>query len=197
MTSLSPDLHANASTFARTFLVTKRLALCPLSDKDFAMFYHLRSHPQLRKRISSGVQNRFHARRDFDAYQSHWQRHGFGVGLVYAKEETSATPKCIGYAGLTQEEAGTCRLSYGYVPCVWGKGYATEMAQALVDWAFEGAAMQKVTATAMGKNHLSCRVLEKCGLAQVGTHTKHGKPVRLYEKDRAEAALPQPLTLAG
>jgi [ribosomal protein S5]-alanine N-acetyltransferase len=51
----------------------------------------------------------------------------------------------------------------------WGKGYATEAARAIVEWAFSVPVIRRVWATCDTQNIASARVLEKAGLQLEGT----------------------------
>ena len=46
----------------------------------------------------------------------------------------------------------------------WGKGYATEMTEALLDYSFDVLKVHRVNALCNPKNEKSWKVLEKCGL---------------------------------
>jgi RimJ/RimL family protein N-acetyltransferase len=51
----------------------------------------------------------------------------------------------------------------------WGRGYATEAARAVVDWALSVPSVHRVWATCDTQNVASARVLEKAGLQLEGT----------------------------
>lgn len=55
------------------------------------------------------------------------------------------------------------------LPKYWGKGYATEIGAALVQYAFHDLKWNKIYATTHLGHHASLHVLEKCGLHLVGT----------------------------
>lgn len=56
-----------------------------------------------------------------------------------------------------------CSLGYWLDPALWGKGYATEAAQSLIDAVFSYTDMEEIEASARVINPASRRVLEKCG----------------------------------
>jgi RimJ/RimL family protein N-acetyltransferase len=64
---------------------------------------------------------------------------------------------------------GEWELSYGFRRDRWGRGYATEAARACVRYGFEELGLEKIVADVDPANTASARVLEKCGLEQVGT----------------------------
>lgn len=75
----------------------------------------------------------------------------------------------IGSMGFKQppDETGTLELGYDIIPKYQGNGYATEMAKALVDWAFDQPGVDRVIAECLSTNIPSIRVLEKIGMKQL------------------------------
>lgn len=51
----------------------------------------------------------------------------------------------------------------------WGKGYATEAAQAMLEYSFEQLGLSKVIGVVHPDNNASNRVMEKIGLKRIGT----------------------------
>ncbi|MCM3587442.1 GNAT family N-acetyltransferase [Mesobacillus maritimus] len=68
----------------------------------------------------------------------------------------------MGFKGGPNED-GVIDLGYSIVPSYQGKGYATEMGKAMVEWGRSNSAVQKVIATCHPENLASIRVLEKIG----------------------------------
>ena len=63
---------------------------------------------------------------------------------------------------------GAVEIAYGVNPEFQGCGYATEAAQALVDFAWGDGGVQLVRAHTRSDNQASCRVLAKCGFELIG-----------------------------
>lgn len=63
---------------------------------------------------------------------------------------------------------GEVAVGYAVLPQFQGRGYASEMAGALVDWAFAQARVERVVAETDWANPASVRVLEKIGFLPVG-----------------------------
>jgi len=74
----------------------------------------------------------------------------------------------IGMASLDWEAGDSPELGYCFGVDHWGKGFATEAARALIDYAFEEFAIECVHASARVLNPASRRVLEKCGFQWTG-----------------------------
>ena len=58
-------------------------------------------------------------------------------------------------------------LSYGFRRDRWGRGYATEAAQAVVGYGFDTMRVARIVADVDPTNPASMRVLEKCGFVRV------------------------------
>lgn len=69
----------------------------------------------------------------------------------------------IGFKG-SPDEQGKVEIGYGIDSGSRGKGYATEAAGTLIDWALEQAECKVVTAWSDKENRASARVLEKVGM---------------------------------
>jgi RimJ/RimL family protein N-acetyltransferase len=69
----------------------------------------------------------------------------------------------VGLAGVSWENENAPELGYCFGVEHWGKGYATEAARAVIDYAFEEFAIDQLLAGARVLNPASRHVLEKCG----------------------------------
>jgi RimJ/RimL family protein N-acetyltransferase len=86
------------------------------------------------------------------------------------------------------ERAGELELGYRLRPDVWGRGYATEGAAALLREAFARPGVTRVYAHALLSNPGSIRVMEKIGMSYVGPWDYKGLPGAEYEALRAPAS---------
>ncbi len=88
-------------------------------------------------------------------------RNGFGFwGVLEAGEN-----ELIGFCGLRSIDDGPdVEILYGIRPPVWGRGYATEAARAVLDWAFRETPLPRIHAGADPPNAASFRVMEKLGM---------------------------------
>lgn len=93
------------------------------------------------------------------------------------------------------DNSETVSIGYRLRSQHWGKGYATEAANAVVRLAFDQYGVDRAVATTMVVNHASRRVLERAGFRHTRTvhlewddplpGTEHGEAV--YERDRSPA----------
>jgi ribosomal-protein-alanine N-acetyltransferase len=77
------------------------------------------------------------------------------------------------------EQHRRAELGYWCATEFWGRGYATEAVRAVIDYAFDTLALNKVHAACHGDNPASRRVLEKAGLTFEGQFREHS-----YRVDR-------------
>ena len=80
---------------------------------------------------------------------------------------------------ISLESRGTERLALGFAlaPEAWGKGLATEAAEAMIDAAFALTRTVEILASVRVENEASQTVLGKCGFSRIGTGLQ-GAPAR-------------------
>lgn len=85
-------------------------------------------------------------------------------------------------------------IAYAIRRSHWGRGLATEIAEALVKWHLLNARGLRLRGVVAVGNDASARVLQKIGFEEVGTEEFHGVPCREFAHPRSEprsAALPR------
>ena len=109
---------------------------------------------------------------------AHFEQHGFGMCAV----DLAATGETIGSAGLQHLEGGPeIEVGYGFLKAHWGQGYATESAWASIAYGFDEVRLERIVAVALETNVASRRVLEKCGLNEIGLTHAYGLEHVKYE----------------
>lgn len=71
-------------------------------------------------------------------------------------------------------------VSYQLLPKWWGRGYATEVVQRIVKYAFEDLGLAKVVAETQIANKASCRLLEKSGMQLEQTVERFGAEQAIF-----------------
>jgi len=95
--------------------------------------------------------------------QSDEQIRQWALGVPWGVWER-ATGELVGDCSLFfAEEHGDWELAYGLRRDRWGRGYATEAAQACVRYGFDELGLERIVADVDPANVASVRVLEKCG----------------------------------
>lgn len=84
-------------------------------------------------------------------------------------------PVLVGGGGFKGPPAeGTVEIGYSVLPQYEGRGYATEMVEALVRWALDHPGVLRVVAETEWANPASVRVLQKVGFTQTGRTSAEG-----------------------
>ena len=97
----------------------------------------------------------------------------------------------VGLVGVSWEDTSAPELGYCFGVDHWGKGFATEAARAVIDYAFEEFAIDRLLAGARVLNPASRHVLEKCGFQWTGVELHRflalgsSTPVDRFRLDRS------------
>ncbi len=94
------------------------------------------------------------------AAAAHGEEH-FGVWVIIERESKTVVGD-IGFIGPPGED-GAVEIGYSIIPDRRGRGYATEAARVLVDWALREPGVGSVVAGCEKENLPSIRVLERIG----------------------------------
>jgi ribosomal-protein-alanine N-acetyltransferase len=109
----------------------------------------------------------------------HWAVHGFGLWML--REAT--TGAVVGRAVLRHldvEGVDEVEVGYGFVPEVWGRGLATEVARACVRLGLDRLGLGSVVAITLPHHAASRRVMLKAGLAYERDIVHAGSPHVLF-----------------
>ena len=164
------------------WLETLRLELRAFVAADFDDFYRLDRDPRVMKYFTNGKP----MPRDAVAK-------AFGRVLRYpalypdlgawraSRRDTGAFIGwfCLKYAGKSPD----IEVGYKLLPAAWGRGFATEGAQALVDYGFDDLGLHRIIGVTHPGNKASQRVLMKAGLEDAGWGRYYDKRVRLFAAD--------------
>jgi RimJ/RimL family protein N-acetyltransferase len=99
----------------------------------------------------------------YHRWDEHWRRHGFGYWVVYHQDDR----EILGFCGVKLMQLHgleVLNLFYRLDPAVWGRGFATEAAIAVAQWAAADASHWPVVARVRPANTASIRVAERAGL---------------------------------
>lgn len=165
----------------RVILQTPRLRLTEWLPQDFPDFLALHADPEVMRYFISGPQTPEAARRRLDELLREQQEQGWTKWRV----EERGTGRTLGRAGFGLADDGVSReLGYLLAHDRWGRGLASELAAALVEYHF-AERRDALLAFAHVENAASRRVLEKVGFTQVGEGDWRGKPHAFYRLSRA------------
>ena len=146
---------------------TARLILRQWQPEDYASFAQMSKNPQVMQYFPK-LLNRTESDAFIDKVKTIIELHGWGFGAV----ELKSNHQFIGFVGLHSQPT-----QFSFSPCVeigwrldqayWGKGYATEAAQAVLHLAFRRLKLQKVVSFTALKNSRSERLMRKIGMRKV------------------------------
>jgi RimJ/RimL family protein N-acetyltransferase len=145
-------------------LETERLILRPWRKEDRAPFAALNADPRVAAHLA-GVMSRAESDAVVDRILDGFARHGHGPWAL----EIKAGAPFIGFCGIWRPS-----FTAHFTPCTevgwrlaydaWGKGYATEAAEAALAYAFGALGLTEIVAYTTPGNLRSRRVMERLGM---------------------------------
>jgi ribosomal-protein-alanine N-acetyltransferase len=143
-------------------LETGRLILRVQQAGDVPTLINLWLDPQV-TRYMGGPRDKARLQPEFDRVIQNPSADRYDLWPVLEKE----TGQVVGHCGLLQKEVeGSSEIELIYIldPAVWGKGYATEIGQALMRYAFDKLGVDRLIALIEPENKASERVAIKIGM---------------------------------
>jgi ribosomal-protein-alanine N-acetyltransferase len=175
---------------AMTVLETARLSGRAPIEGDLPHLRVIHGDPRAMATLSADGQpvGEEHSRAILARMREHWERHGFGVWMLFEK----AGNRFAGYAGIRHielEGAPEIELLYAIRSDRWRTGYASEAAAEVLRLGFRDLAPESVIAFTLPHNLGSRGVMEKCGIRFERDITHAGLPHVLYRITSAEFSL--------
>jgi RimJ/RimL family protein N-acetyltransferase len=183
-------------------LETQRMLLRKFTVADGELLFELDSDPEVMRFLTGGTPTPRAVIQAtiLPAFLRSYERFaGFGVWAAIEKSSGAF----LGWFALRPEEGGgrdEVSLGYRVRRAVWGQGYATEGAWALIRRGFTELGVQRVVATTYQDNLASRRVMEKVGMTLVRsfrltpselarTETFEPSSLEMWDGDDVEYAL--------
>lgn len=139
---------------------TERLILRKLTESDLNSVAAMRADADIMRYIRE-PQNRREALNWIKLVSSRWEREKIGFCSVILKE----TAQFIGWCGLWQlKETDEIEVGYALFKEFWGRGFAVEASEAVLEYGFTELNLPKIVACANPGNKGSRRVMEKLGM---------------------------------
>ena len=173
---------------AEWWLTTDRLALCRMTERDLDWLAALYADADVTQYLG-GLKTRAQVAdmmrtRIIEYYDAH---PGLGAWMTIER----ATGAQIGFHLINNIQGETIiQVGYGLLKPYWGKGYATEMAEAVLRHGFVTLGLPRIAGIANLPNVASQRVLEKIGLERNGersfSHPAYAAsgPMAWFERER-------------
>lgn len=177
-------------------LHTWRLLLTPLSETDLDITLELWTDPDVVKFIcdpesEDTIRKEFpvRIRRGGNGVIGEWRiadlATGEKLGTAYLlplpvdEDDTDFSLVVMG-----QMPDADIEIGYFLKRSAWGKGYATEVCERLIQFAFEATSLDEVVASVDELNVASHKVLQKCGLLDHGRTRCYGEDSPIYRITR-------------
>ena len=164
-------------------LTTARLHLRPFTAADHEAIHAVYSDPEVMRYVGHGAHRTMaETANALRIYGDVLARRGYSF-LAVTEREGGAL---VGDGGLHPLGGRGPDVELGYTLSrrAWGRGYATEIGQALVAHAFDVLGVDRVVAQVEPANHASRRVLEKLGMSERELRRAYGRPHLLYALER-------------
>jgi RimJ/RimL family protein N-acetyltransferase len=168
----------------RSELYTERLHLVPCTEEHLDGLSAMNSDPQVMRYITGRTETREETRRMIERVKERWKRWGYSWWTII--ERSSA--EVVG-AGCIQNlrREGTepdpeCPLEIGWRlrRDKWGRGFASEAARAMAEYAFTCLRAEVLYAVCDPDNGASARVMVKLGMDYRGLEEWYSRKVATY-----------------
>jgi [ribosomal protein S5]-alanine N-acetyltransferase len=116
-----------------------------------------------------------------EQWLAQYERYGFSKWAVVLR----GGERLIGRCGLSLEQidgADVWELGWTFARAYWGKGYATEAAQAAMEYSFRVLGHRRLISLIRPGNVASVRVAEKIGMNYEQRVQWNGKPADMYAR---------------
>ena len=150
---------------------TARLNLREFVQSDFRAVYAYSSDARVTRYLFFGPRDEDSTAEYLEGLLAS-QRERPRTRFKLAVEETAST-RVIGACDLSFIERNVVDLGYMLAIEQWGKGFATEIATALIEAAFHDLRAERVISTVDINNGASIRVLEKIGMRWEAVYRRH------------------------
>jgi RimJ/RimL family protein N-acetyltransferase len=173
---ISVDKHRAPRT-----LRTRRLTGRSVDENDLDYIIETDTDMRVQEWLFGAVQTETQSRDRLGRWIAMWREHGMGFWIF-----RDTTGRRVGHGGLfrSPRERGEIEVGYVILPADWGRGYATEIAEASLRIGFDRLGLKRIIGMTKIENAVSRRVLEKCGmLVESETPSQDGVTGVLYAID--------------
>lgn len=165
-------------------LETDRLVIRPYRAEDAAALHEVFGSPEVMKWTPSPPSKDVaETAQRLARTMAFTERQPPGLGLWAL--ELKGSHEFLGQVGLfpVEGKGPDVEVAYELAPRVWGHGYATEAARALIDYGFAEMGLRRVVALILPENTRSRNVAAKCGMALEGPGRFYGLDLIVYARE--------------
>ncbi len=168
-----------------TILTTERLRLVPFADEHFDGLYDMNRDPEVMRYITGQPETPEYTRQSIERVKARWAEWGYSWWSFFEL----ATGMIVG-AGTVQhlgrDKANPHETGWRLRRDRWGRGYASEAAQAMAAFAFETVKAPLLTAVCQPANTASSHVMEKLGMHYRGLERWYDMECAVYAMTDAD-----------
>lgn len=141
---------------------TTRLLVRHLEATDIDAMFGIFSLPEVTKWMGDGSPlSRELCEKWIEVSQKNYVAKGFGASAVIEKD----TGEFIGCSGIVYDsERQEPEIIYAFHPIAWGKGYASELVPAMLNYGLTQCGLTYILATIAEPNKASAHIVEKAGM---------------------------------
>lgn len=166
-------------------LTTARLRLEPIDERHFDGLQAMNRLPEVMRFISGAPEAPEQTRKMIEVVKGRWTQYGFSWWAFIERDTGRLVGAgCIQYLG--RDPANPLEIGWRLVPDRWGRGLASEAAQAMARFAFDTLHAPILTAVCLPENEDSARVMARLGLRRRGLEQWYERPHATWEITRAE-----------
>ncbi|MDB5791521.1 MAG: guanosine monophosphate synthetase [Massilia sp.] len=168
-----------------TVLTTERLRLEPLDDRHVDGLHAMNRLPEVMRFISGAPETLDQTRRMIEVIKGRWAQYGFSWWAFIERDGGRLVGAgCIQYLG--RDPANPHEIGWRLIPERWGRGLASEAAQAMACFAFDTLNAPTLTAVCLPQNEDSARVMKRLGMRYRGLEQWYERPHAVWEMTRAD-----------
>ncbi|MDG5471384.1 GNAT family N-acetyltransferase [Jeotgalibacillus sp. ET6] len=159
---------------------TDRLYLREITIEDTAAIYNIVKEHEVGKWLAASKGLSYEETEDYvKKLVEHWNQHQFGVWVVV----NQLSEEIIGHCGLRFiEDTQDIEIMYLLNKNHWGKGYASEAAQAAIDFSNHTLNVNQLVARVRVMNGKSIKTLTSLGFHFVEERNYNGRVLSFYKK---------------
>ncbi|TDQ23818.1 GNAT family N-acetyltransferase [Tenacibaculum caenipelagi] len=159
---------------------TKRLLIRKLQVVDIESFYELESNPKVLQYATGEPKNLEESKEDLDQLIIRYDNKENDF-FIYAIERKS-DKEFIGTVALVKDEEGNDEIGYRFIEKYWGKGYATELCEGLIEYC-KSIGIKKLIGCVADVNVASAKILKRFNFVAIEKFISEdiGLPETKYE----------------
>lgn len=160
-------------------LITNRLQLIQMAEKDAPALYNIWSDPDVTKHMNITPFTEVEQAKEMIHYLHQLAENNSAIRYTIFELQSNNIVGSCGY-NLIDWENDKAEIGYDIAKAYWGKGYAPEAISALLTYAFDTLKLNRIEAKVEPENINSSKVLRKLNFTLEGTLRKAEKSKGTY-----------------